>query len=56
MQGKVKSGNNSIFATKDSDHSIVFLRRVFEMNFSGRRSGWEPGAPFRFSPLPIFNH
>lgn len=55
MQGKGKSGNNRIFATKILIIA-VFLRYVLKGNFSGGRFGWESGAPFRFSPLHIFNH
>ena len=55
MQGKGKSGNNLIFATKILNIAC-FLKICFERNFSGGRFGWESGAPFRFSPLHIFNH
>jgi|JTFO01.1.fsa_nt_gb hypothetical protein len=55
MQGKGKSGNNRIFATKILIIAC-FFKICFERNFSGGRFGWESGAPFRFSPLHIFNH
>lgn len=53
MQGKVKSGNNSIFATKILIITL-FFKTCFERNFSGWRFGWESEAPFRF-PLTTFS-
>lgn len=55
MQGKGKSGNSSIFATKILIIAC-FFRICFERNFSGGRFGWESEAPFRFPPLHFFNH
>ena len=53
MQGKGKSGNNSIFAIK-IPIITYFFKTCLERNFSGRRFGWESEAPFRF-PLSIFS-
>ena len=50
MQGKGKSGNNSIFATKILIITL-FFKTCFERNFSGGRFGWESGAPFSLSSL-----
>ena len=53
MQGKGKSGNNRIFATKILIIAC-FFKICFERNFSGGRFGWESGAPFRFLLSPYF--
>lgn len=55
MQGKGKSGNNSIFAIKILIITLFFLRRVLKGILVVGASGGNPGRLFAF-PLHIFNH
>ncbi len=55
MQGKGKSGNNSIFATKILIIAC-FLRRVLKGILVVGASGGNPERLFAFPSLHIFNH